>query len=227
LLFASSYHIYGRTQDQSPPRTVTDPAQPVEHYARHKIEAEELVRSSGLEWAILRLAAALPIALRLDPGMFDVPLNNRKEYVHTRDVGLAFANAVTCPDVWGKTLLIGGGYRCQYVYGEITRKVLEGMGVGTLPEEAFGSTPFATDWIDTDESQQLLHYQRHTLDDYVQDIRAQAGYKRLVIRLFRPLVRSLLLKQSAYYHAGRANWFTVAMHGFKMLKGKPVRIRVG
>jgi hypothetical protein len=148
------------------------------------------------------------------------------EYVHTRDVGLAFANAVSCPDVWGRTLLIGGGPRCQYVYGEITQKVLEGMGVGVLPEEAFGSTQFATDWIDTVESQHLLQYQRHTLDDYVQDIRAQTGLRRLAIWLFRPLVRYLLLKQSAYYHAGQVSWLTVAMHGFKVLKGKPVRVRV-
>ena len=227
LLFASSYHIYGLTQDQPPPRTVSDPVQPVEHYARHKIEAEEIVRSLGLEWAILRLAAALPIALRLDPGMFDVPLDNRMEYVHTRDVGLAFANAVSSPDIWGKTLLIGGGPRCQYVYSQITQKVLEGMGVGMLPEEAFGSTPFATDWLDTTESQRLLRYQRHTLDDYVQDIRAQSGYKRVVIRLSRPLVRYLLLGQSTYYRGGRASWFAAAMQGFKTLKGKPARIRVG
>ena len=44
LLFASSYHIYGRTQDQPPPRTVEDPVQPIEHYAWHKVEAEALVR---------------------------------------------------------------------------------------------------------------------------------------------------------------------------------------
>jgi UDP-glucose 4-epimerase len=225
LLFASSYHIYGRTQDQPPPRMVTDPVQPVEHYARHKLEAEEMVRSSGLEWGILRLAAALPKALKLDPGMFDIPLSNRMEYVHTRDVGLAFANAVSSSDVWGKTLLIGGGPRCQYVYGEITQKVLEGMGVGMLPEEAFGSVPFATDWIDTVESQRLLRYQRHTLDDYVQDMRAQSVGKRVGIRLFRPLIRTLLLKQSAYYHAGRVSWFTAAVQGLKMLRGKPVRIR--
>jgi len=225
LLFASSYHIYGRTQDQPPPRMVTDPLQPVEHYARHKLEAEEMVRSSGLEWAILRLAAALPIALKLDPGMFDIPLSNRMEYVHTRDVGLAFASAVSSSDVWGKTLLIGGGPRCQYVYGEITQMVLEGMGVGMLPEEAFGSVPFATDWIDSVESQRLLQYQRHTLDDYVLDLRAQLGCKRVGIRLFRPLIRTLLLKQSAYYHAGRVSWFTAAVQGLKMLRGKPVRIR--
>lgn len=227
LLFASSYHIYGRTHDQPPPRTVSDPVQPIEHYAWHKVEAEEMVRSSALEWAILRLAAALPIAMRLDPGMFDIPLENRMEYVHTRDVGLAFANAVRRPDVWGRTLLIGGGPRCQYTYREITEMVLEGMGVGMLPEEAFGSTPFPTDWLDTVESQRLLRYQRHKLNDYVQDMRARLGFRRHLIQMFRPLVRFLLLKQSAHYHAGRPSWFRVLLQGFRMLKGKPIKVNGG
>jgi nucleoside-diphosphate-sugar epimerase len=227
LLFASSFHIYGRTQDQPPPRTALDPVQPIEHYACHKVEAEGMVRSSRLEWAILRLAAALPIALRLDPGMFDIPLENRMEYVHTRDVGLAFANAVNSPSVWGRVLLIGGGPRCQYTYREITHMVLEGMEVGMLPEEAFGTTPFPTDWLDTIESQRMLRYQRHTLEDYVRDMRAGLGARRHLIRLCRPLARYLLLKQSAHYHAGRPGWFTVAMQGIKMLKGKPSRVKVG
>ncbi len=226
LLFASSYHIYGRTQHLPPPRTAADPVQPIEHYARHKVECEALIRASGLEWAILRLAATLPIAMKLSPGMFDVPLYNRMEYVHTRDVGLAFANAVSCPEVWGRLLLIGGGPRCQYIYREITEKVLDGLGVGMLPERAFTTTPFPTDWIDTTESQQLLHYQRYTLDDYVQDMKARLGYRRHLIRLFRPLVRYLLLKQSPYYHAGRADWFTLMLQGLKALKKKPTRVGV-
>jgi nucleoside-diphosphate-sugar epimerase len=193
----------------------------------HKVEAEAMVRSSGLEWTILRLAAALPIALRLDPGMFDIPLGNRMEYVHTRDVGLAFANAASHPGVWGKILLIGGGPRCQYTYGQITRLALDGMGVGMLPEEAFGATPFPTDWLDTAESQQLLQYQRHTLEDYVRDMRAELGARRHLIRLFRPLARYLLVKQSAHYHAGQPSRFAVLVQGLKALKGKPARAKVG
>jgi len=227
LLFASSYHIYGRTHDQPPPRTALDPPQPIEHYAFHKVEAEAMVRSSGLEWAILRLAAAFPIALRLDPGMFDIPLDNRMEYVHTRDVGLAFANAVGNPRVWGKILLIGGGSRCQYTYREITHSVLEGMGVGMLPAEAFATVPFPTDWLDTAESQGLLQYQRHTLEDYVQEMRTGLGARRHLIRVFRPLARYLLLQQSAYYHAGHPSWFAVIAQGLKTLKGKPAGVKVG
>jgi UDP-glucose 4-epimerase len=227
FLFASSYHIYGQTQDRPPPRTVTDPVQPIEHYAQHKVEAEALVRASNLRWTILRLAAAFPIALRLDPGMFDIPLDNRMEYVHTQDVGLAFANAVCQPTVWGKTLLVGGGPRCQYTYREITHQVLDGMGVGMLPEEAFSSIPFPTDWLDTVESQQVLRYQRYTLEDYVQDMRDQLGYRWHLIRAFRPLIRYLLLQQSLHYRAGRPGWVAVALQGLKMLKGKPVGVRIG
>lgn len=227
LLFASSYHIYGRTQDRPPPRTATDPVQPIEHYAQHKVEAEALVRSSSLNWTILRLAAALPIAMRLDPGMFDIPLDNRMEYVHTKDVGLAFANAVRHPSVWGKTLLIGGGARCQYTYGEITDMVLEGLGVGMLPGEAFSSTPFPTDWLDTAKSERLLQYQRYTLADYVQDVRERLGYRRHLIRVFRPLVRYFLLKQSRHYRAGQPGWMSVALQGLKTLKGKPNGVHIG
>jgi nucleoside-diphosphate-sugar epimerase len=227
FLFASSYHIYGRTQDQAPPRSPLDTPQPIEHYAWHKVESEEMLRASELEWAILRLAAALPFSIKLDPGMFDIPLDNRMEYVHTRDVGLAFARAVSSPDVWGRILLIGGGARCQYTYGEITEKVLTAFGVGVLPEEAFGKIPFPTDWLDTSDSQQLLNYQRHTLDDYVEAMRAQLGLRRHVIRLFRRPVRYLLLKQSMHYRAGRPSRFAVLMQGFKMLKGKPRRVKVG
>lgn len=221
LLFASSYHIYGRTHHMPPPRTVKDPVQPIEHYARHKVEAEQMIRSSGLEWAILRLAAVLPIAMKMDPGMFDVPLDNRMEYVHTQDVGLAFANAVSSRDVWGKTLLIGGGPRCQYTYREITTKVLAGMGVDMLPDEAFGSTPFPTDWLDTAESQRLLQYQRYTLDDYVQHMQALMGFRRHLVRAFRPLIRYFLLKQSPNLHPDRLGWIATLLYKIKTLKSPP------
>jgi len=209
LVFASSYHIYGRTQDQPPPRTVTDPVQPIEHYSRHKVECEEMIRSSGLEWAILRLCATLPLAIQLDPGMFDVPLNNRMEFAHTRDVGQAFANAVTSAEVWGKVLLIGGGPRCQLLYRDIVGRILEAMGIGMLPEQAFGTEPFPTDWVDTTESQRILRYQQRDLDDYVREMVRLLGFRRLLIPLFRPLVRWWLLRRSPYFRQWRedaARW---------------------
>lgn len=199
LVFASSLHVYGRTQHIPPPRTVADPVQPIEHYARHKVECEQRVRASGLCWTILRFAATLPISLRLDPGMFDVPLDNRIEFAHTRDVGLAVANAAGSRDVWGKLLLIGGGPRCQYTYRQIVEQVLEAAGVGMLPEAAFGTVPFATDWLDTAESQRLLCYQQRDLGDYVREIRERMGRRVALARAFRPLVRYAIVRRSPYF----------------------------
>lgn len=203
IVFASSCHVYGRTQHLPPPRTVADPVNPVEHYAQHKVACERMVKASGLEWTILRLAATLPLAMKLDPGMFDVPLDNRMEYVHTRDVGLAMANAVSSTGVWGKTLLIGGGARCQYRYGDIVERILEAMGVGMLPREAFGTVPFGTDWLDTAESERLLRYQRRDLNDYVQDMASLLGHRRHLSRLFRPILRCWLLRRSPYSSRSR------------------------
>lgn len=203
LLFASSYHIYGLTQNRMPPLTLADPLRPIEHYAQHKVTCERLVRTSGLEWAIYRLAATLPLSMKLDPAMFDIPLDNRMEFVHTRDVGKAIAVGIDEPALWRRTWLIGGGSRCQYYYREIAQVVLDGLGVGMLPEAAFSETPFATDWIDTSASQALLHYQQRDLRDYVTDMRHHLGYRLILIGIFRPLVRRHLLSASPYWRAAR------------------------
>jgi UDP-glucose 4-epimerase len=206
LIFTSSYHVFGRTQEQLPPRTVADPTCPTEHYSRHKVACERMIETSGLPWSIFRLAATLPLAIQLDPGMFDVPLWNRMEFVHTRDVGVAIAHGVTSDEIWGKTLLIGGGPRCQYTYREIVQDVLAAMGVGMLPDEAFSSTPFATDWVDSTESQRLLRYQRRDLQDYIAEMVELAGFRRRLIRCFRPFVRCGLLMKSPYYRRAKLAW---------------------
>jgi len=210
IIFSSSLHVYGRTQDQLPPRTVSDPVCPLEHYAHHKVACERMVKESGLAWAIFRFGAVLPLRMILDAGMFDVPLDNRIEYVHTRDVGLALANGVSSAEVWGKTLLIGGGPCCQYYYREVAERILTAMGVGMLPEKAFGSIPFCTDWLDTSESQRLLNYQRYDLGDYIQEMVALVGFRRHLARLFRPIVRHWLLGKSPYLGTG-ADWKEIAV----------------
>ncbi len=203
IIFASSLHIYGITTDQAPPRRVTDPKKPMENYARHKVQCERLVQSSGLTWSIFRFAAALPFSLKLDSVMFEISLDNRMEYVHNRDVGLALANGATSGQIWGKILHIGGGSRCQYTYRQIVQKVLDGVGVGMLPDVAFSHKPFSTDWIDTEESQRLLRFQRYTLDDYVRELASRLGFRRVLARIFRPLIRTELLRRSPYYREQR------------------------
>jgi len=200
IIFASSFTVFGETQHKPPPRTVSDPVQPIDNYTHHKVECERLIRESGLDWAILRLAVVPPLGLSgFTPKVFDIPPSTRVEFAHPQDVGLALANAVSCHEVWGKTLLIGSGAGSQLYYGDFIGRVMEAMGVRRLPDKAFGSASAYTDWLDTSESQRLLQYQQHSFEDFTQEVAASLGYVKYLIRLFAPLIRWWMLSQSPYY----------------------------
>ena len=109
FIFASSTSVFGHTQHLDPPRTPSDPVQPTSTYTHHKVECEELVKQSGLDWSILRIAFAPQAAGSFDPVLFQLELDSRLEFVHPRDVGLAMTNAVGSTEIWGKTPLVGGG----------------------------------------------------------------------------------------------------------------------
>ena len=199
IVFTSTLHVYGLTQHLAPPRSVHDPVKPVEHYARQKVVCEALLRESGLRWTVLRLGAAIPIQLVMNPAMFLIPLTNRIEYVHTLDVGVAIANAIQTQEVWFKTLLIGGGERCQLRYGDMLNAFMQVLGQAPLPKRAFNTVDYSVDWLDTRESQQLLKYQQRTYDDYVHALTALLGPWLPLVRWCRPVVRWLILRQSPYF----------------------------
>lgn len=201
FLFASSFDVFGPTQDQ-PPRRASDPVRATDAYSHHKLACEEAVRSSGLAWAIFRFADVPPLAgRRPHPMMFRIPLETRFEVLHPHDAGLALANALRCPEVWDRVSLIGGGPSCQVYYRDYLGAMLDAMGIGPLPEDAFGHDPYCTDWLDTTESQRWLIYQRHTFADVVRDVTAAVGPARHLVPLVRPLVRSWMLRMSPYYPA--------------------------
>jgi len=200
LIFASSISVFGHTQHLDPPRTLSDPVQPTSTYTRHKVECEELIKNSGLDWSILRIAFAPPVvAGSFDPVLFQLELDSRLEFVHPRDVGLAVANAVSSNDMWGKTLLVGGGSDCQLYYRDFIRKLMKAIGIQPLPDDAFALPPSSPmDWVDSSECQMLLNYQKHSFDDFVSEIPASMGSSRYLVRLMGPLIRRSILNQSPY-----------------------------
>ena len=202
FFFASSFDVFGYTQDQPPPRKVTDPVQATDHYSSHKITCEEMVKTSGLPWSIFRFADIPPLGLRSPhPIMFRIPLANRFEVIHTSDAGLAIATGIGTEEIWGKTLLIGGGPTCQIRYQDYLGRMLDMMGIGRLPERAFGTEPYCTDWLDTEESQRLLQYQRYSFDDIMEHLTRIVGYQRRLTALVRPLARWYILRMSPFYRA--------------------------
>lgn len=204
LIFASSISTHGPRSPDMPAITSATPQKPTDNYTHHKMECETLLRDSPVPWTILRLTAVPPleISMKMDPLLFEMPLEQKIEFCHTRDVGLAFSNAVEA-DTVRKILLIGGGPRCQLIYSDFAGKLLTAMGIGMLPEDAFkkanGSDEwFYTSWMDTEESGALLKYQTRTFDEYVAEMKNNVGALRYVIRLFSPVARRVVARQSPY-----------------------------
>lgn len=207
LVFASSMGVAGLDQaGRTPPLTAAMPPTPTDHYGQTKADCEASIQATDLDWTILRIAAC-PHAdllggskedLRL---AFETSAQARVEYVHFEDVGLAFANAVDCAAAIGRILFIGGGARCQTVGWEFFSHMFEAIGVTGIPRTAFkpGPPSFFGDWLDTRESEELLQFQRHTLQDFYAFVRSNAGFKRHFIRLIGPLARREMLRESPYY----------------------------
>ncbi len=202
FLFASSLEVFGHTQKLPPLRKIDDPVSATDAYTEHKLLGEAKVKASGLQWAIFRFADVPPLEARQPhPIMFSIPLDTRFEMVHTHDVGLAIANGLSS-EIWGKTWLIGGGTSCQTHYRDYLYRSLEIVGIGKLPASAFGTDEYCTDWLDSEASEQLLHYQRHTFDQIMTELEQftrPAGLLRLAMPIIAPLARRQILKMSPYY----------------------------
>jgi nucleoside-diphosphate-sugar epimerase len=203
LIFTSSIAIYG-DRIRNPLIKLTDPLNPNDDddYAKQKVECEDIVRNSGLDWVICRLTYIVSLnKLKLDPLMFEMPLDTCIEICDTKDVGLALVNAVESDEIWGETLHIAGGERCRITYREYLNEMLEIFGIGNnvLPDEAFSTKGFHCGFMTTERSQFLLNYQRHTIDDYFYEVRKKVTFSRFWTMMFRPFAKKYLLNKSDYY----------------------------
>ena len=171
---------------------------------------EQAIRQSRLQWSILRLAAVTPIRLigySHDPGiMFEFSPDARFEFIHPADAGTAFARAVACEEAIGKILNIAGGEKCRMTHHEFCNDLMSAIGIGPLPTEAFVRTEvprFFGDWLDTEESQRLLQYQKRGLSELKADMRKDLGAIVPLIRLLRPLVTWFFVRGSPYLAENR------------------------
>ena len=207
LVFASSCSVYGPWQGVRGIARADSPTEATDHYTTTKLAAEEILRESTLAWVILRVGAAIegsgsagdPIVLRL---MFEVAPDNPIELIHGEDVARAAVRALAVPQVHRRVLPLGGGPSCRITQREMMLASFSAMGVGKLPESAFGRAPYYTSWLDSDEAQRLLDYQRADITRIRADLRTRFGTWRPFVRPVAPLVRYALLRFSGP-HCGR------------------------
>jgi nucleoside-diphosphate-sugar epimerase len=210
LVFASSQGVFGDVQDREPPLRVETPVSPTDEYGRHKVACERAIQQCRLRWSILRLAVAVPTRLIGAPfelrSGFEISADARIEIIHPADAGTALARALACEEAIGKILHIGGGARCQMRHCEFFNDLMGWIGIGAIPAEAFVRTAvprFMGDWLDTEESQRLLQYQRRGLGELKADMRKDLGVVAPLVRLLRPVATWFVLRGSPYLEGNR------------------------
>ena len=203
IVFASSLAVCGPRVPGGPPLTADQPTVATDNYTSNKAECEQLLRESGLRYVIFRIGVSVGVraaagdlsrdVLRL---LFSINPDTRLEWVHPEDVALAQVRAIERPGAVGKTLMIGGGESCRLTFREFYGEMFEATGLGRFPFEAYGSGPYYCDWLDTDESQSLLGYQRISFDEFIRQLRKASRFTRPLAQMFAPLIRGYMLRYS-------------------------------
>jgi len=224
FILASSVSIYGPCMHKKGLRRADDDVCPTDNYTHTKVDAEKLVKESNLPWLILRLAAvSIPkIPLKLDPIVYEIPLEQRIEFITSQDTGRAFANAVDV-NALNKVLLIGGGKECQIYQRDFVGGYFDALGIPMLPDIAFKMPKnhedwFYTDWMETKESQELLDFQRTSFKEYIENFKKKMGARRFGLKMVAPFAKLGLLMMSPYYKFTNENSIRLDRDYYKYLK---------
>ncbi|MCA9534448.1 MAG: NAD(P)-dependent oxidoreductase [Myxococcales bacterium] len=200
LTFTSSAAVFGDNENATPPRRASEPVQPSDNYTRQKVDGERAVQASALRYVIFRLAVTPPVEpAALGPFIFDMHADTRVEFTHPDDVALAIANSLLRDDIEGRVLLLGGGASNRYTYRDWLNEAFASMGIAPMPREAFGPQRFLTDWVDSEESQALLDYQRRSYAEYLSEVRASLGAAVHLVDRVGPVARLVALTNSRHY----------------------------
>ena len=198
FVFASSAAVYGSNATACAPRRADEALAPQDSYGLQKAEAEALVRAAGIDHVIFRLSLT-PLAAppALSTFIFEFHPQMRVEFLHPADAAHALVNALDVEAVRGRTLMLGGGANNRYRYREWLNMVCVATGSGELPLSAFGEADYLTDWVDSDESEALLHYRRHDYHSWLRETAADMSVSRRLLGAFPPLARRYVLAYSA------------------------------
>ena len=201
LTFTSTAAIWGRNDEVEGPRRADEEISPSDSYSRQKAECEAMLRESSLDTVVFRIAMTPPVALAaLSPFVFDMHPDMRVEFTHPKDQALAIVNSLAVnEEVVGRTLCLGGGAHNRYRYREFMNMAFGAMGIPPLPRSAFGDALFMTDWVDSDESQAILDYQRRNAAQYFEEVSAELGAARQLMERIGPALTPVILAHSRHH----------------------------
>jgi len=196
IIYTSSIVVYGDRVD-SPIISKKDELKPNDIYGKTKVQAEKIIKNSGLKYIIFRLSYVATVnTLRFDPVLFRMPLETFIEIIHPEDIALAIVNSINKEDLWNDVYNLGGGEDCRIIFRHYLNDILEILGIGKdyLPEKYFAEGGFNCGYISNNEYlQNILDYQKYSLEDFYQEVKEWIGIKRYFARVFRWFIKKYLL----------------------------------
>ena len=208
----SSYTVHGSRNPyrKLPPIIGDTPVNPTDNYGKHKVAAEQIVAISGLDWTTLRLPAVMatdsswgrhPAFMRF---AFLLSLDRHMHTLDSRDAALGITNAIGASETTGRTFVLGGPEdSCRLIYRDFVNALIAARGLPPFPESAYRQADknsdngwYNEDFIDTSESQAILKYQIHSLQDHMGYISESSKWTKVALKLIGPLIKRQLLNES-------------------------------
>jgi nucleoside-diphosphate-sugar epimerase len=157
LVFASTISTYGITADEEPPIREDHAQRAHNNYSESKMEAERIIKKSGVLHTILRIAPISVADLMELPDVIPYRADQRVEFVYVEDAARAILSSLEDPAARGEVLNIAGGRSWQMTGREYVEGFYSALGVEVEP--VFSEDYTAVDWYDTSRSL-FLGYQR-------------------------------------------------------------------
>ncbi len=171
VIFTSSVSAYGDTSRESGPIGPDHPVNPNDWYAESKVEAEQILFSSGIPYVNLRISGVVIPAFLDPPEPWTFQEDQRIELVCIGDLTQAMVALSENAQVSKKTLIIAGGKNWQVLGKDYVERWGHIMEI-PFEEMWFLDRPGWLNWYDTGESQSLLHYQQTSLDAFFDNLSA-------------------------------------------------------
>jgi nucleoside-diphosphate-sugar epimerase len=220
LLYSSSISVYGDRID-NPLISVQDSLNPSQgdQYAITKINAEQIIRESKLDWSIFRLTAIMG-KHRLSKLLFHMPLNTSLEICTPEDTARAFIQAIENRNLLShRTFNVGGGFACQTTYHEFLKRSFKMMGLGecNFPAKAFAERNFHCGFYqDGDRLDDILRFRNDSLEDYFKKVEQSIPlWKKVIISILKKPIKASLLNKSEPFHAFVKGDVKMIRHYFK------------
>jgi len=151
-------------------------------YTKQKLECEKIIKSSSLNWSILKIGAILPVEFPIPSNLLNIPADTRFQFIHIKDVIVALINASKIKKSNKEILLIGGGKDFRMRYKDFVRDIFRIAGFKIPKDNEFSFKSYLTDYFDTTKSQKILRYQKHHYKNFLKEMRHKAkNNKKFII----------------------------------------------